>query len=86
MGPASPTHAVGGCTGLAGRQTSQTEVAHAGTNEGRSKKSVRHARLRAELRVETWQTAHDAANAYLSMKHEVAKQAANELSLKDVDK
>ena len=32
-GPASPTHAVGGCTGHAGRQTSQTEVAHAGANQ-----------------------------------------------------
>ena len=47
---------------------------------------MRHARLRAELRVETWQTAHDVANAYLSMKHGVAKQAANELALKNVDK
>ena len=36
-GLASPIHAVGGCTGHAGRQTSQTEVAHAGTNQGRSK-------------------------------------------------
>ena len=44
------------------------------------------ARLRAELRVETWQTAHDVANASLSMEHGVAKQAANELALKDVDK
>ena len=43
--------------------------------------SVRHARFRAELRVETWQTAHDVANAYLSLKHDVAKQAANELAL-----
>ena len=47
---------------------------------------MRHARFRAELRVEAWQTAHDVANAYLSMKHDVAKQAANELALKDVDK
>ena len=37
QGPASPTHAVGGCTGHAGRQTSQTEVAHAGANQARSK-------------------------------------------------
>ena len=40
----------------------------------------------AELRVETWQTAHDVANAYLSMKHGVAMQAANEIALKNVDK
>ena len=31
-GPASPIHAVGGCTGHAVRQTSQTKVAHAGAN------------------------------------------------------
>ena len=36
-GPASPTRAFGGCTGHAGRQTSQTEVAHAGANQARSK-------------------------------------------------
>ena len=47
---------------------------------------MRHARLRAELRVETWQTAHDVANAYLSVKHDVAMQAANEIALKNVDK
>ena len=29
---------------------------------------------------------HDATNAYLSMQHEVAKQAANEMALKEVDK
>ena len=29
---------------------------------------------------------HDVANAYLSVKHDVAKQAANEIALKDVDK
>ena len=31
-------------------------------------------------------TSHDATNAYLSMKHDVAKQAANERALKEVDK
>ena len=29
---------------------------------------------------------HGATNAYLSMKHDVAKQAANEMALKEVDK
>ena len=29
---------------------------------------------------------HDATNAYLSMKHDVAKQAANEMALKEIDK
>ena len=29
---------------------------------------------------------HDATNAYLSVKHDVAKQAANEMALKEVDK
>ena len=29
---------------------------------------------------------HDATKAYLSMKHEAAKQAANEMALKDIDK
>ena len=35
---------------------------------------------------EAWQTAHDVANAYLSMKHDVAKQAASGLALKEMDK
>ena len=29
---------------------------------------------------------HDATNAYLAMKHDVTKQAANEMTLKEVDK
>ena len=29
---------------------------------------------------------HNATNAYLSMKHDVARQAANEMALKEVDK
>ena len=29
---------------------------------------------------------HDATNAYLSMKHGVAKQVANEMALKEIDK
>ena len=29
---------------------------------------------------------HDATNAFLSMKHDVDKQAANQMALKDADK